>query len=922
MVIRQIRRSLVFGCFAALSLLIIPAAALGQTIEEAIKLFDGGDYNRSEEILKQLLDADKKNQLALVYLGKVYAAQGDFERAESQLKKTVKNDKNYARGYYELGKLALMKPRGILNRRNQEARNQFEKALEVDPSFSEAKYALFESYFDTDDPKEAFAYLSDFLRDEPGSVKGYLSMAKLITCYEYNILRRCEQLQQVYEAAYKGNPENPEDYFTIGWGLFLCDDLSGSRMAYIKGELKSRNIHYDTYLDMMAVNFEDLKFGQARQYLEKAFASMPLDQQSALTDVEKVPPYIADELEKKYNVRPEQFANPNYVPENQFVYIGQLYHFATLWIRSKTVIDRLKPIDYSGNKTLGEPYLLHAGVRNYLDYAFQFLLGGQEKQEFLSIPIAHDRTSWRLKWFRRNDPTPTTPENEMEAEFGRRVKYVYEQFKILPNKFHDEWRERDFGGFDDRGKVYLKYGQPGDYYIDLGGQKNQESMTDAASAANRYSYGPFRQIQIKANQSWTYEHLDTFLFFDFVEMNDGYYTLVDHLDEAAYGMNALRLYLNERRGDIGGFYTLAYNQYAEQLRLLDSKDDRFANEATIRNSLQNLGLTQEQIDEYMDRVDATGLDFLLEIVDIDEQAFLTEMLIPELAHKTEVMENYPTDIKDIVKAKKRLPINIDWASFKGADGKAKIEIYTGVDYRNLDFLKEADGKLLTLIEYDVVVKDPDILPVVSDTGLTKLLINRSELKHDKTSIKMFAYDLKPQDYLVVMNGRNPIGKREFNYEIEAPLRDYSGDTLMLSDIQLAFDIVPASERAIFVKNDVSVLPYPYRIINKSKPISIYYEIYNLSKLANGSTSYDITYTVTVTNPNYGLINALKTLFPGRRQKSSLSLQFSKTGRSEDQAEYIGFDLSNLIPGKVELRIRITDRVSRKTALRKIDFNVF
>ena len=53
-------------------------------------------------------------------------------------------------------------------------------------------------------------------------------------------------------------------------------------------------------------------------------------------------------------------------------------------------------------------------------------------------------------FWRRNDPTPGTPQNEAKEEFYRRVSYANRQFSILRR---EGWRT-------DRGRIYIEYGHP------------------------------------------------------------------------------------------------------------------------------------------------------------------------------------------------------------------------------------------------------------------------------------------------------------------------------------------------------------------------------------------------------------------------------------------------------------------------------
>ena len=74
---------------------------------------------------------------------------------------------------------------------------------------------------------------------------------------------------------------------------------------------------------------------------------------------------------------------------------------------------------------------------------------------FLSLENEWDRKEWWRKHWAAHDPTPTTPENEAEEEFKRRVLYARKHFG-------KEWdsTEEYYPPWDSRGELYIKLGKP------------------------------------------------------------------------------------------------------------------------------------------------------------------------------------------------------------------------------------------------------------------------------------------------------------------------------------------------------------------------------------------------------------------------------------------------------------------------------
>ena len=102
-----------------------------------------------------------------------------------------------------------------------------------------------------------------------------------------------------------------------------------------------------------------------------------------------------------------------------------------------------------------------------INFALWHILDTDKFEEYANLTSEYDKTEWRRKLWKRKDPTPTTSENEFEAEFQQRINYArtnfasfwnYMSFKYLPDQHlrlgwpHAPW--------DARGELYIKYGEP------------------------------------------------------------------------------------------------------------------------------------------------------------------------------------------------------------------------------------------------------------------------------------------------------------------------------------------------------------------------------------------------------------------------------------------------------------------------------
>ena len=137
-------------------------------------------------------------------------------------------------------------------------------------------------------------------------------------------------------------------------------------------------------------------------------------------------------------------------------------------------------------------------VLDLLYSEYEVLLTPQERAEYRNTPLELKGTFFKKIW-KSKDPTPTTERNERYEEHVRRVRYALNHYSDNIPPY-----------YDDRGKIYVKYGEPDDRYL-----------------------SPSPEGQIKPNESWTYERsIRPGLTFDFVKKGYSYRQVLS-LSEAA-----------------------------------------------------------------------------------------------------------------------------------------------------------------------------------------------------------------------------------------------------------------------------------------------------------------------------------------------------------------------------------------------------
>ena len=242
----------VFAITTAL-LLALPSFLLaGESLDQAIALYEQGDLTAAKQSFTNILDADAEDHAALFYLGRIALAEQDLDGAIEQLQKAVKlngTDSNYrtwlGRAYIQKLQTVSFFEKGVLSGR---ALDNLKKAVELDPSNIEARISLGGYYLNAPSiaggsKKKALEQAEEVVKYDALEGNWMLArihikneeydeaIAKLGACidakpdnieYRYHLgmlyqeLERYEEAFEVFEAVVEIEPDNRSVLYQIG----------------------------------------------------------------------------------------------------------------------------------------------------------------------------------------------------------------------------------------------------------------------------------------------------------------------------------------------------------------------------------------------------------------------------------------------------------------------------------------------------------------------------------------------------------------------------------------------------------------------------------------------------------------------------------------------------------------------------------
>ncbi len=256
------------------------------------------------------------------------------------------------------------------------------------------------------------------------------------------------------------------------------------------------------------------------------------------------------------------------------------------------------------------------------------------------------------------------------------------------------------------------------------------------------------------------------------------------------------------------------------------------------------------------------------------------------------------------------------AAFKASEETSGLEIYYGIPMRDLTAVPIEDGGKAVYLERGVAVYD------ASNREVHRMHQEMALRVRDvvDTSAGVFIpevdrIELSPGSYRFAIQVVDRSSGKSQVYNHQRIVKGYGGESLMLSDIELAGSIEVA-DKGRFQKGDVAVIPMASRTYLSNQPVFIYYEIYNLTRDEFGATNYRVSYEVrSMERKSVGarILGGFGNLLGKREDRGTITIEYEQIGAEVNEQGYLELDMSQSEPGRQLLRIKVTDRNSGKSA---------
>lgn len=479
------------------------------------------------------------------------------------------------------------------------------------------------------------------------------------------------------------------------------------------------------------------------------------------------------------------------------------------------------------------------------------------RQDMDNYQKAKNKAAFLKTFWLARDPTPRTPENERVQEHLRRLAYVCKYFRSPESSRL----------YDDRGAIYLKYGEPSYRYTDL------------VSDSNVYP-----------NESWTYDYVlganKDGLIFDFANKSKNGYTLINDLEEAVVVL---------RSGMQGGY-------------IAGLGDPLIREKVTMATLFPYRGLYEARADvnyAYYGRVAFNTFN----------PADIARTRNEFIQRKQNAYLRAPADLFLYKKnPPEQIPLNFERASFRGENGKTRYEIYYGIPMQSLKFNKVKKYQTNSFNQ-EIIVREIDSKRLYSDLRTIQLEFENNKSLKNEWYTGQLNFDLPSQPYppVAYLTVEDPNNAQMTLAYWQLPNRNYYGDSLMVSDTKFSYMITPSREDDPFTHNGFRVVPVTSNRFLKSKPVFVYYEIYNLQTDSHNNAQYKLECTVQkVANAvTWGIPPAdkKKQSLPQpelKKPNEYLSLENTMTGTGAQQPNYLTLDMNKLDEGVYDFMLTIID----------------
>ncbi len=754
-----------------------------------------------------------------------------------------------------------------------EAEAVFQEAVRLKSRSGEARYWLGVTHFEIGDDKEAAKQLRIAIRHDRKNPDGHLALGRTYM----RMKNRMVDARKSLKNALRYDPEHTEVHYTLGISYMAQSKRDPVSPLYVMQARRAFTRAATT----------NPKHPDAYYQLGLSYENPSRDYKRALSLFYRQLMIKPDHRDAIYHLERCSYLLNNY--QGGIDLLNQLVE-----VHGEKVPDHVKTLIYKLEATMHqsqEPFdLTEKAYKDYLgkvdpeerEYYTElvYVVSEEEYEQYAKNDTEGGKAEFRRRFWASRDPKPATVVNERLVEHYRRVMYAREHF----SNGQQPW--------DRRGDIYIRYGTPDD---------QQRFIMQTGENPMKY-YRPTGNARIDAirerNFMWRYR-----------------------LKIGASGTNWSDPTARQTRDPEASSY----------LPELDGGRFFGTDHYAIRAKTQALGYLAESwvyLEHdlelfFVDQIGVGKYDYPLGV----HETNITEAVIQNRYNPRKIadalIEKIPESY-DYDYGGAPLQFLYDIVSYKGEEGRADVEVAYMVPAVQLETVKDGRG-MRTWFDSHIVLQDGDYNRVAQTSRrigpIDRPLVSGSE---NDVGIEIHTgvmdLDVPAGNYRAVIEVRDEATRRIGIFEQDYPVPEYTGNTLMMSDIKLAVSISPAeTSDGPFVRNGLRIEPNPARLYQRTDPVHFYYEIYNLTRDASGRTSYQVELEVKIKDRRrhifWRILKSIDRLVRRIDNEQSVLMVFENEGNRPDEYSYTSIDTGASPTGTYEMSVRVTDMHSGQTAVR-------
>ena len=283
-----------------------------------------------------------------------------------------------------------------------------------------------------------------------------------------------------------------------------------------------------------------------------------------------------------------------------------------------------------------------------------------------------------------------------------------------------------------------------------------------------------------------------------------------------------------------------------------------------------------------------------------------------------------TETSNYAYADKQLPVSVDVAAFKGADGHTQMEIFYGINGKDIRLAKSGQDYFVNAEKF-IGLYDDDWNEIVRISKEDTIAVNvRPSTWKSSAFLDIEQFDVPPGDYRYELQFRDKTGASLGVFKGRYQIPDYMGETLQISDVLLSGAITPNDHTSKFHKGNIQYKPHMFADYRTHEIIGLYFEMYNLGLDQNNKSDFQITCTRTAEGGNDDAAGKVVHGFYNRATADAggiVDSVYAYQGDLKNEKIYLYFDAAELRAGKHLLKIEALDLQGNSRAAREVEIRM-